>query len=131
MKVRQSTGSEAKRGGERVKSVFKAQTFPFSRAPSNSPPRRYCANMSCNTRKNGHHRFRIELPERFEQAPGIDRAQLIEGNRASAASEAASRPPRVQAPAGGHGRDDHGPEMLVQFVRRHDDAGSRLFDFTA
>ena len=69
--------------------------------------------------------WRIQLPERFEQALGIDRAQLIQGNEAGAALEAAPRPPRIRAPPGRHGRDDHGPEMLVQFVRRYDDAGCR------
>src|SRR6266851_7815013 len=75
--------------------------------------------------------LRIQLPERFEQALSIDRAQLIQGNEAGAALEAAPRPPRIRATPGRHGCDDHGPEMLVQFVRRYDDAGSRLLYFTA
>ena len=45
--------------------------------------------------QDGHHRFRIERAERFDQARRIDRAQLIESDKASAALEAASRPPRV------------------------------------
>ena len=77
------------------------------------------------------HGLRIQLAERFEQPLSIDRAQLIEGDKAGAALETASRPPWVGATAGGHRRDDHRPEVLVQFVRRHDDAWSGLLDFTA
>src|SRR5262245_42692674 len=75
--------------------------------------------------------LRIQLANRFNQALSIDRPQLIKGDKACAPLEPAPRPPWVRATAGGHRRHDHRPEMLVQFVRRYDEAGSRFLDFAA
>jgi hypothetical protein len=56
------------------------------------------------------------LPKRFEQALGVDGAQLIQGNESDATLEPTPRPPRIRATARRHGGDDHGVKMLVQFV---------------
>jgi hypothetical protein len=56
---------------------------------------------------------------------------LIERYESRATLETASWPPGVRAPAGGHRCHDDGPQVLVQFVRGHDDARPRLLDFAA
>lgn len=70
----------------------------------------------------------LELAKPLDQALDIDRPKLVEGNEATAAAEAASRAPRIRAPASRHRRDDQGAEVLVQFVRGHDRARPRLLD---
>ena len=75
-------------------------------------------------------RLAVQLSESLNEALHIDSPKLIECNEPRAALEPASRTPRVRAPASCHRCHDDGAEMLVQFVRRHDHAWSRLLDFT-
>jgi hypothetical protein len=81
--------------------------------------------------QNRDDRLALELPEGLDRAFHVHRPKLIERHEAGATLKAASRTPRVRASSGRHGRNDHGTEMLVQLVRRHDHARPRLPDFMA
>jgi hypothetical protein len=73
----------------------------------------------------------LKLPEGLRETLHINRPELIERHKTRATLKSAARSPRVRASAGGHGRDNHSPEVFVQFVRRYDHAGARLLDFAA
>jgi hypothetical protein len=76
-------------------------------------------------------RLSLKLPKRLHEALHINRPKLIERHEACAALKTASRTPRVRTSASCHWRHDDGPQMAIQFVRRHDHAWPRLRDFTA
>jgi hypothetical protein len=69
------------------------------------------------------------LPERLHEALRIDRPKLIERHKTYAALKTASRTPRVRTSTGCYRRHDDCPEVIIQFVRRHDHAWPRLPDF--
>jgi hypothetical protein len=73
----------------------------------------------------------IEGAEQLHYALDIDSPQLVERDESRATLETAPGPPGIGAPAGCHRCHDDGPQVLVQFVRGHDNAVSRLLDFAA
>ena len=69
--------------------------------------------------------------EPFHQPLTVDRAKLIDSHVSGPLSKAASHTPGVGLSPGRHRRDDHCPEMLIQLIRRDDQAGSCFSDFAA
>ena len=61
----------------------------------------------------------------------FDGANLIQCDETGAALKTTRDPPGVGAASGGHRCDDGGAQVAVQLLRRHDQAGPRLPDFTA
>lgn len=100
---------------------------PQSRVAVRSEPR--CGEHVLKAFQDRDNNWAFELAKRRHEALNIDSAKLIERNDARAALKAASRTPRIHAPASGHGRHDDPAEVFVQFVRRHDHSGPRLLDF--
>ena len=74
-------------------------------------------------------RLSFKLPERLHEALRINRPKLIERHEACASLKTTSRTPWVCTSASRHRRDDDCPEVIIQFVGRHDHAWPRLPDF--
>ena len=66
-----------------------------------------------------------------EQALNVDRAELIEDHESCAVSKPTRNAPWRSVAAGRHWRHDHGTKVLVEFVRRDDEAGPGLADFAS
>ena len=69
-------------------------------------------------------RYRLQVPRAASRGAPRRRCEADGAQRTPRDPE--SGPPRVRTAASCHPRDDDGPEMIVQFVRRHDHARSRF-----
>src|SRR5690606_25943483 len=71
------------------------------------------------------------LPEPPDTPFAVDRAQLVQHDVATLLLEPAGHPKRVRMAASRQRRHDERSQMLVQLIRRNDDAGPRLLNRTA
>lgn len=78
-----------------------------------------------------HYGLRPEPPKAPHKPMLVDRSDLIQGDEAGPALKPTGRSPRIGPSAGGHRGNDDRPKLLVQFVRRDDQARPRLPDLAA
>lgn len=81
--------------------------------------------------KNGRHRVRREATEPATEPLGIDGPELIQCDETRSTLKATRYAPGIGSPARRHRHDDHGAQVLVQLVRRNDEAGAGLLDLAA
>jgi hypothetical protein len=81
--------------------------------------------------QNCRYGVRCQSAERANQALDIDRTKLIQRYVTGTTLKTARHSPWIGTPGGRHRRDDHSAQVLVQFVRGHDETGTSLLDFAA
>ena len=78
-----------------------------------------------------HHGPRLQPPKAPHKPMLVNCSDLIQGDEAGPALKPARRSPRVGLSAASHRGNDDRPKLLVQLVRRDDQARPRLPDLTA
>lgn len=74
---------------------------------------------------------RIDLADAFDQARLVHRSDLIQHDLTRFTFESNRHTGGVGTALGGHGGHDDGVDMVIDFVRRNDEAVAGLADFTA
>jgi hypothetical protein len=81
--------------------------------------------------KHGGDRARCEVAERAEKAFGVDGTELIQSDEARSASKTTRHSPGVCPPAGGHRRDNHSAQVLVELIGGHHETWAGLLNLAS
>ena len=77
------------------------------------------------------HRVRRQATEAFRKAFSVDGAKLVKRNEARSLLKTTENAPRIRLATSGQGRHDCRVQMLIELVRRHNDARACLSNFAA